>query len=277
MRVLSQPWGLPPPTLLPADQARATGIIATMRTPVALVAALSLISCVVAIRDPSAESSTPPTAASTAPEAKPVGTTEPVLGPVSNAPTPAGSAAAPAGQPAEPAAAPTGSTNPILAEPETTEEKHISKSLGEPDGLLIFWPRIIPRDIVDQNHELAAALQRHTRTVVQRNLPARSLDIRPEPERVCPQGGCKAPSIGLLLSRKQQGCLVLALIAKPGESATKIVPWAGDVRLKADTVAFREYPEMQITVADYVPCTSLLSKMDENEAVVIRALKEAMQ
>jgi len=255
---------------LPAGRARATGTIATMRTPVALAAALSLISCVIAIRDPSAESSTPPTPASTTPAAKPVGTTEPVLGPVSNATTPPGSAAAPAGQPA-------GSNHPLLAEPETTEEKHISKSLGEPDGLLIFWPRIIPRDIVDQNHELAAALQRHTRTVVQRNLPARSLDIRPEPERVCPQGGCKAPSIGILLSRKQQGCLVLALISKPGESATKIVPWAGDVRLKADTVAFREYPETQITVADYVPCTSLLSKMDENEAVVIRALKEAMQ
>ncbi len=247
-----------------------------MRTPVALAAALSLVSCVIAIRDPAAESSPPPTTANTAPEANPVGATESVLGPVSSAPAPA-PAAKPAGPATTPATTPTDSTLPLVAEPETTEEKHISKSLGEAGGLLIFWPRIIPRDIVEQNHELAAALQRHTRTVVQRNLPGHSLDIRPEPERVCPQGGCKAPSIGILLSRKQQGCLVLALIAKPGESATKIVPWAGEVRLKADTVAFREYPEMQITVADYVPCTSLLSKMDENEAVVIRALKEAMQ
>ncbi|HFE45676.1 MAG TPA: hypothetical protein ENJ18_09320 [Nannocystis exedens] len=256
-----------------------------MRTPVALAAALSLISCVVAIRDPAAESSTPPTTASTAPETKPAGATESVLGPVGRGPAPAGSTAAPAGQPAGQtagsAATPTGTaagaTHPLAAEPESIEEKHISTSLGEPGGLLIFWPRIIPRDIVDQNHELAAALQRHTRTVVQRNLPGTSLDIRPEPERVCPQNGCKAPSIGILLSREKQGCLVLALIAKPGESPTKIVPWAGEVRLKADSVAFREYPEMQITVADYVPCTSLLSKMDENEAIVMRALKEAMQ
>ncbi len=266
-----------------------------MRTPVALVAALSLASCVVAIRDPAADtSSTPPTAAS-APESTANGPTESVLGPVSPGPAPpaqpsaaSGQAAAAqpttdgAGQPAQPGQpGPSGqgaaSQNPLLAEPETLEEKHISRSLGEPGGILVFWPRIIPRDIVEQNHELAAALQRHTRTVVQRNLPGRSLDIRPEPERVCPQGGCKAPSIGILLSREQQGCLVLALISKPGESPTKIVPWAGDVRLKSDTVPFREYPEGQITVADYVPCTALLSTMDENEEVVMRALKEALQ
>ena len=248
-----------------------------MRTPVALVAALSLVSCVIAIRDPAAESSPPPPAS--AEPSAPAGASVPVLAPVTTpeaappatpatAPTTAGGTA----PPAEPAP-----TNPLLAEPETVEEKQISTSLGEPGGLLVFWPRIIPRDIVDQNHELAAALQRHTRTVVQRNLPGRSLDVRPEPERVCPQGGCKAPSIGILLSRKQQGCLVLALISKPGESATKIVPWAGEVNLKADTVPFREYPETQITVADYIPCTALLSTMDENEEVVMRALKEAMQ
>ena len=263
-----------------------------MRTPVALVAALSLASCVVAIRDPAADSSSNPPTAATAEQPAADGATESVLGPVSPGPAPAAqpSGSQPAGQPAAgqpaagagPAAGQAGgqagaTTNPLLAEPETTEEKHISRSVGEPGGILVFWPRIIPRDIVEQNHELAAALQRHTRTVVQRNLPGRSLDIRPEPERVCPQGGCKAPSIGILLSREQQGCLVLALISKPGESATKIVPWAGDVRLKSDTVPFREYPEGQITVADYVPCTALLSTMDENEEVVMRALKEALQ
>jgi len=247
-----------------------------MRTPVALVAALSLASCVVAIRDPAAESSPPTTSTEQQPPAN--GATESVLGPVNPGPAPAAQpgAAQPAGQTGQTGQT-AANTNPLLAEPETTEEKHISRSVGEPGGLLIFWPRIIPRDIVEQNHELAAALQRHTRTVVQRNLPGRSLDVRPEPERVCPQGGCKAPSIGILLSREQQGCLVLALISKPGESPTKIVPWAGDVRLKSDIVPFREYPEGQITVADYVPCTALLSTMDENEEVVMRALTEALQ
>lgn len=269
-----------------------------MRTHLAVAAALSLVSCVIAIRDPASEqgSQSPQTAAA-APAANAGGTgTEPVLGPVSSTPAQPGQPGAGqpgqagAGQPGQPGVAgqpgqpgqagqpgQPGAGNPLLAEPETIEEKHISRSVGEPGGLIVFWPRMIPREIADQNHELAAALQRHVRTVVQRNMPGLSLDVRPEPERVCPQGGCKATTIGILLSREQQGCLVLALIGKPGESPTKIVPWAGDVQLRADTVPFREYPETQITIADYVPCNALLSTMDDNEGAVLKALKEAIK
>ncbi len=141
--------------------------------------------------------------------------------------------------------------------------------------MTILWPRIIPRDIVPENSDLAAALQKHVRHVVEKNLPGRQIDFRPEPERVCPRQGCKSMSVGTLLSRHKQGCLVLALISRPGQSPVKIVPWAGNVKLKNDTVGFREYPEEQITVADYIPCSSLLSTMDKKEPEVAEALKDA--
>jgi len=159
--------------------------------------------------------------------------------------------------------------------PETIEEKHVSRSAGEVGGVVVFWPRIIPREIVDENRDLGAALQRHVRGVVERALPGRPIDFRPEPERVCPKGGCKGPTVGLLLSRLDQGCIVLALVSKPGEAPTKIIPWAGTVTLRADMVPFREYPEQMITVADYIPCSSLLSTMDRNEAAIAAEIKRA--
>ncbi|MGB1275382.1 MAG: hypothetical protein ACPG77_06495, partial [Nannocystaceae bacterium] len=161
---------------------------------------------------------------------------------------------------AQPGTQPVAQPNPNptgLAEPTNPGEALVSRSLGVEGGVIIFWPRIVPRDIVPENRELARALQAHVRTVVERNLPGRPIDFRPEPERVCPRGGCKSMTIGTLISRQKQGCLVMALISRPGESPTKIVPWAGTVTLKNDTVPFREYPETQITVADYLPCNSL--------------------
>lgn len=168
-------------------------------------------------------------------------------------------------------------TPPPAPGPETTEERHVSKSPGAPGGVTLLWPRIIPRDIVDQNRDLAAALQARMKTIVEKHLPGRTIDYRPEPERVCPKNGCAGVSVGLLLSRKDQGCLVLALISRPGTSPTRIVPWVGKVQLRADTVGFREWPESQITVADYVPCNSLLTTMDAQEAAVGEALKAAAQ
>jgi hypothetical protein len=141
--------------------------------------------------------------------------------------------------------------------------------------VVILWPRIIPRDIVPENHDLAAALQKHVRHVVEKVLPGRQIDFRPAPERVCPKQGCTSMSVSTLLSRHKQGCLVLALISRPGQAPVTIVPWAGTVKLKSNTVGFREYPEEQITVADYVPCNSLLTTMDSQEPAIAEALKAA--
>ena len=160
---------------------------------------------------------------------------------------------------------------------ESLEERHVSKSPGVAGGVTILWPRIIPRDIVDENRDLGAALQQQMRVMVEKHLPGRPIDFRPEPERVCPKTGCTGVSVGLLLSRQGQGCLVLALVSRPGVSPTRLVPWVGKVQLRADTVGFREWPESQITVADYIPCNSLLTTMDAQEAAIAAALKAAAQ
>jgi len=164
---------------------------------------------------------------------------------------------------------------PAPAAAESLEERHVSKSPGTAGGVTILWPRIIRRDIVDENRGLGAALQQQMRVMVEKHLPGRAIDFRPEPERVCPKTGCAGVSVGLLLSRQGQGCLVLALVSRPGVSPTRIVPWVGKVQLRADTVGFREWPESQITVADYIPCTSLLTTMDAQEAAIADALKAA--
>lgn len=164
---------------------------------------------------------------------------------------------------------------PQPSAPATLEERHVSQSAGTPGGVTLLWPRIIPRDIVDENRDLAAALQQRMKGIVEKHLPGRAIDFRPEPERVCPKTGCAGVSVGLLLSRQGQGCLVLALISRPGVSPTRIVPWVGKVQLRADTVGFREWPESQITVADYIPCNSLLTTMDSQEANVAAALQAA--
>ncbi len=174
------------------------------------------------------------------------------------------------GQPAT-----TPAVTPQPSAPATLEERHVSQSAGTPGGVTLLWPRIIPRDIVDENRDLAAALQQRMKGIVEKHLPGRAIDFRPEPERVCPKTGCAGVSVGLLLSRQGQGCLVLALISRPGVSPTRIVPWVGKVQLRADTVGFREWPESQITVADYIPCNSLLTTMDSQEANVAAALQAA--
>jgi hypothetical protein len=161
--------------------------------------------------------------------------------------------------------------------PESLEERHVSRSPGVAGGVTILWPRIIPRDIVDENRDLAAALQQQMKILVEKHLPGKAIDFRPEPERVCPKTGCTGVSVGLLLSRQGQGCLVLALVSRPGVSPTRIVPWVGKVQLRSDTVGFREWPESQITVADYIPCSSLLTTMDAQEAAIAAALKAAAQ
>lgn len=198
--------------------------------------------------------------------------------------TPSSQPPAPApGQPGAPgltataAPAPAPTTPPPQPTPETIEERQVSKSAGVPGGVTVLWPRIIPRDIVDDNRGLAAALQQQMRRIVEKHLPGRPIDFRPEPERVCPKTGCTGVSVGLLLSRQSQGCLVLALISRPGVAPTKIVPWVGKVQLRSDTVGFREWPESQITVSDYVPCTSLLTTMDAQEPAIAAALQAAAQ
>jgi hypothetical protein len=134
---------------------------------------------------------------------------------------------------------------------------------------------VIPRDNAPETREIAAALQQRLRTILERTFPGKPVDVRPEPERVCPRAGCIAFTVGVLLHRNQAGCVAIALVSGPGTSSAKLVPWGGNVRLRSNVVPFREPPETQITVTDYLRCNEFLGheQLTEREGEVIAAIR----
>jgi hypothetical protein len=148
----------------------------------------------------------------------------------------------------------------------------ISRSLGEKGGIVVFWPRVIPRSGDPEIKALAGKLQERLRDIAGKN--GGTVDVRPEPERVCPEDGCNASTLGALLVHKDGGCTVLGLVSGSGQAPVRIIPWAGLVKLKKDSVPFRDLPENEVTVRDAVPCKDLIDKLGEKEADVAAALKE---
>jgi len=168
-------------------------------------------------------------------------------------------------------AAPRGTATPAAR----GDAPEISRSIGAQNGVVVFWPRIIPRDVADATRDLAKGLQARMRDLVARTLPGRPIDVRPEPERVCPRAGCTAMTVGVLLTRNQNGCAALALVSGPGTAPAKLVSWGGGIRLRSDTVPFREPPETQVTVTDYLGCEGFLAEesLGLNESEVVRAIR----
>jgi hypothetical protein len=154
----------------------------------------------------------------------------------------------------------------------------ISRSVGAEGGVVVLWPRIVRTKgnagpIDDETRDIAAKLQKRIEAVAQKALPGAPTDVRPEPERVCPRQGCKGISVGVLLTRAQGACAAMALVSAPGPSPAKIVPWAGRINVQQDTVAFRDPPETQVRVEDYVPCAKLLDDLGSREGDVAAAIR----
>lgn len=153
----------------------------------------------------------------------------------------------------------------------------ISRSAGEEGGVVVFWPRVVPRTDDVAIRGIAGQLQKTVADLTAKALPDRKRDVRPEPERVCPQAGCKAMTVGVLLTPSGGGCAAMALVAGPGQAPTRIVPWVGLVELKSEQVPFRDPPENAVTIKDMVKCKNVLGKVSEKEADVIKAIKDAAQ
>ena len=151
---------------------------------------------------------------------------------------------------------------PAPAPASTGDGPHISRSTGEKGGIVVFWPRVIPKTDDPAVHEHAAMLQKQLAAIAEKKYPGK-VDVRPEPERVCPRSGCSAATLGVLLAHGGGGCTAVALVADPGTSPTRLVPWAGKVRLKAQEVPFREYPESAVTISDAVPCDQLAAAAEK--------------
>lgn len=150
----------------------------------------------------------------------------------------------------------------------------VSKDPGQAGGVVVLWPRIIPSAIADQNAATASSIQQHMQQIAGRALPGRPINVRPNPERVCPKGGCAAPSLNVFFTRQANACVAVALVAGAGEVNTRLVPWAGEVVFKGgDSVPFRQPPENQVTIKDYVPCDALMTEMAKQDAAVEAALR----
>jgi hypothetical protein len=161
---------------------------------------------------------------------------------------------------------------PAPAEPDGP---HISRSVGVEDGAIVFWPRVIPKTDDPKITAVATDLQRRLFDVTAKVVKKELIDMRPEPERVCPKAGCKAMTVGVLLTHSGGGCTAIALVSGAGTAPAELVPWGGKVSLAKTDVPFREYPENEVTIRDAVPCDQLASKLGERDGAVRAAIKAA--
>ena len=163
---------------------------------------------------------------------------------------------------------PTTVTDPTAISSDAPE---ISRSVGVDGGIVILWPRVKDKALTP----VAAQIQQRLADIAKRALPGRAVDIRPEPERVCPRTGCKAIAIGAGILQNGEACAVIALTSASGPSDQNIVPWVGDMILKSPVAAFREPPESQVQVKDYARCTTVANDLGAREKDVEAAIKLA--
>jgi len=150
----------------------------------------------------------------------------------------------------------------------------ISKSRGEPGGIVLLWPRIIPRTEAERLRGPARALQDRLRTMLQEAFPDRPIDVRPEGERACMKTGCIAASVGVLIAVQDDNCVAVTLVSEPGRSPQMLTPWAGRMTA-ALSVPFREPPESSVRIDEFVECDLLPEATLGREEVVKAAVRQA--
>jgi hypothetical protein len=155
--------------------------------------------------------------------------------------------------------------------PSSKDGPEISRSAGREGGVVVFWPRVIPKTEDAAMKTLAGKLQEELVALARGKFD--HVDVRPEPERVCPRAGCKGSTFGVLLTHGGGGCTALALVSKPGTAPMQIVPWGGIVKLKRDSIPFREHPESEVTIQDAVPCDKLIDSLKERRPEIEKALE----
>ncbi len=149
----------------------------------------------------------------------------------------------------------------------------ISHSRGVEGGIVLLWPRVVPKAETANMRGPAKALQDRLQAMLSEAFPDRPIDVRPEPERVCPRrGGCVASSVGVLIGVRDGECVAVLIVSSPGESPQRLMPWAGLMTTKL-SVPFREPPESSIQLQEMVPCDRLPIATLEREDNVKDALR----
>lgn len=138
----------------------------------------------------------------------------------------------------------------------------ISRSKGRKGGAVVLWPRMVPETADPSMEALAGQVQQRLAAAAARAVGDRMIDVRPSPERVCPQDGCKAASVGVMIGHSQGGCAVVAMVGSPGAANRQLFPLAGTVHLASAVATFRQPPERLVTVTEFVPCDQVIGGLD---------------
>lgn len=140
----------------------------------------------------------------------------------------------------------------------------ISHSRGRPGGVVVLWPRVVPETDDAEVAALAARLQTRLQAAAIASVPAAKIDVRPQPERVCPRSGCRAVSVGLMLGHQDGGCAALAVVGPAGPEAQRLVPLAGKFQMSDASLLYRAAPEGKVVVSEFVPCAELEASLDND-------------
>ena len=166
---------------------------------------------------------------------------------------------------------------PVRAVPPSSAAGHasskISTSVGQQGGVIVLWPRIIPATQDPTILSTARSVQARLTALARERYPTRAIDVRPEPQRACPQAGCEATSVNAVIVHNQGSCVVVGLVAPPGRSPTTMIPWAGPVDLKQPTVPFRDYPESSLVIRDFLGCDDLAAPLAAQQEPIAEAIR----
>jgi hypothetical protein len=154
-------------------------------------------------------------------------------------------------------------------------DSRVSTTRGEEGGIMILWPRVIPAAGEEDVSAIASALQERMRAIAERALPSQPIDVRPQPQRACPSAGCLSLAFGAVLAHSSGNCVVVATIARPGETPTRLHRWSSGVTVRRPSVPFREPPESAVGVTDFLDCSDLDALLAEGDGPIEEALREA--
>jgi hypothetical protein len=146
--------------------------------------------------------------------------------------------------------------------PSVGNGAEISRSRGRPEGVVVLWPRIVPATSDPAILAVAAKLQGRLEEVAAEAVEPSRVDVRPAPERTCPAAGCRATSLGLMLGHRDGGCAVLAVVGSPEGGVQRMVPLAGTFQMTDAALPFRDPPENDVVVTEFVPCTEVDQRLD---------------
>lgn len=151
------------------------------------------------------------------------------------------------------------------------DDPRVSRSAGEEGGVVVLYPRVmgLPEDA-------PARLQAHMVALVRRIFPNRPIDVRPDPERVCPRDGCLGPSLGALLVAQNGTCATVAVIGNPGRGEHALIRWSGRLTVRDRVIPFREPPESHVTLQEATRCADLEAELAEEDYAVEEALRRAI-